>query len=111
LVGTQLPEKYKGNFNVSIEGHSSGVTKAVTPDERRAFGASLETLKFSLCFSRSYIPTSVRMFKNKLTLFHRQGLTLASILFPDSALGTQLPEFHLHFFYIKKTLKIYPLRY
>jgi hypothetical protein len=29
LVGMQLPEKYKENFNVSSEGPSSGVTRKV----------------------------------------------------------------------------------
>jgi hypothetical protein len=36
--------------------------------------------------------------KNNLTLFHHQGLTLENTLFPDSALGTQLPDFHHHLF-------------
>jgi hypothetical protein len=47
---------------------------------------------------KSCIPTNERLIKNKLTLFHRQGLTHANTLFPDSALGTQLPDFHLHLF-------------
>jgi hypothetical protein len=51
---------------------------------------------------RSGIPTNERLIKNKLTLFHRQGLTHANTLFPDSSLGTQIPDFHVHFFYIKK---------
>jgi hypothetical protein len=43
-----------------------------------------------------------RVCKNYLTLFHRQDLTLVNTLFLDSALGTQLPDIHLHLFYIKK---------
>jgi hypothetical protein len=36
LVGMQLPEKYKENFDVSSEGPSSGVTYSiVTPESRR----------------------------------------------------------------------------
>jgi hypothetical protein len=73
----QLPVIYKENFNVSIESPSSGVTSLVTS-------------------------INERLIKYKLTLFHRQGLTLANTLSPDSALGTQLPDFHLHLFYIKK---------
>ena len=50
LVGMQLPEKYKENFDVSSE-----LRPFVTPDE----GPSLETWKFSLYFSGSciHIPT------------------------------------------------------
>jgi hypothetical protein len=50
LVGMQLPEKYKENFDASSEGPSSGVTDVwnyLTPDE----GPSLETSKCSLYFS------------------------------------------------------------
>ena len=45
LVGMQLPQKYKENFDVSSEGPWSGVTSQ-TPDQ----GPSLETSKFSLYF-------------------------------------------------------------
>ena len=45
MIGMQLPEKYKENFDVSSEGATSGVW-LVTPDQ----GPSLETLKFSLYF-------------------------------------------------------------
>jgi hypothetical protein len=48
------------------------------------------------------IDCSDSLFKNNLTLFHHQGLTLESILFPDSVLGIQLRDFHLHLFYIKQ---------
>ena len=53
LVGIQLPEEYKENFDVSSEGPSSGVSRTlVTPDQ----GPSrLETSKFSLYFSGSFI--------------------------------------------------------
>jgi hypothetical protein len=54
LVGMQLPEKYKENFNVS----SDGLSSAVTPDE----GPSLETSKFSLNFSDICIPTNYESF-------------------------------------------------
>ena len=57
LVGMQLPEKYKENFDVSSEGLSSGVkleTSLVIPHE----GSSVETSKFSLYFSGSCIPTN-----------------------------------------------------
>ena len=49
MIGMQLPEKYKENFDVSNEGPSSEVTplSLVTPDE----GPSLKTSKFSLYFS------------------------------------------------------------
>jgi hypothetical protein len=67
-------------------------------------GASPETSKFSIYFSTSCIPISERLIKNKLTFFHRQGLTLANTLFPDSALGTQLPNFHHQLFCIKKNV-------
>jgi hypothetical protein len=51
LVGMQLPQKYKENFDVSSEGPWSGVTSQ-TPD----VVPSLETSKFSLYFSSSCIP-------------------------------------------------------
>ena len=46
LVGMQLPEKYKENFDVSSEGLLSGVTG--TPDE----GPLLEMSQFSLYIFR-----------------------------------------------------------
>jgi hypothetical protein len=45
MIGMQLPEKYKENFDVSSEGPTSGVWP-VTPDQ----GPLLETSKFSLYF-------------------------------------------------------------
>jgi hypothetical protein len=53
LVGMQIPEKYKENFDVSSEGPSSGITNQ---------GPSLETSKFSLYFSGSCIPTNEILF-------------------------------------------------
>jgi hypothetical protein len=57
MIGMQLPEKYKENFDVSSEGPTSGVWP-VTPDQ----GPSLETSKFSLYFSGSCIPTNESLF-------------------------------------------------
>jgi ribulose 1,5-bisphosphate carboxylase large subunit-like protein len=54
LVGMQLPEQYKENFDVSSEGPSSGVT-IVSYD-------SLQTSKFSLYFTSSCIPTNNGLF-------------------------------------------------
>jgi hypothetical protein len=62
LVGIQLPEKYKENFDVSSEGPSSRVTSKVlvAPDE----WPSLETSKFSLYFSGSCtLPTKAWFIK------------------------------------------------
>jgi hypothetical protein len=39
--------------------------------------------------------------KNKLTLFHYQGLNLVNTLFLGSVLAIQLPDFHLHLFYVE----------
>jgi hypothetical protein len=61
LVGMQLPEKYKENFDVSREGPSSGVTYS----RRRAFARKS---KFSLYFSGSCIPT------NESLLIYSQSL-------------------------------------
>jgi hypothetical protein len=56
----------------------------------------------SQILSQNYRSIALTVYaKNNLTLFHHQGLTLENTLFPDSVLGTQLPEFHLHLFYIK----------
>jgi hypothetical protein len=41
LVGMQLPEKYKDNFNVLIQGPSNGVT---SDSRRRAFAPNVEIL-------------------------------------------------------------------
>jgi hypothetical protein len=58
LVGMQISEKYKENFDVSSEGPSSELL-----DE----GPSLEASKFSLYFSRSCIPSN-ESFPNSLDL-------------------------------------------
>ena len=50
LVGMQLPEKYKENFDVSSEGPLSGVT------------SPLETSKFSLYVSGSFISSNESVF-------------------------------------------------
>jgi hypothetical protein len=52
LVGMQLSEKYKENFDVSSEGPSSGVSSLLTSNK----GPSLEMSKFSLYFLGSCIP-------------------------------------------------------
>ena len=54
-------------------------------------------------FSQIYrwIAQTIYAKTSNLTFFHHQGLTLANTLFPDSVLGTKLPDFHLHLFYIK----------
>ena len=53
LVGMQLPEKYKENFDVSNEDEGP-------PDE----GPSLKTSKFSLYFSSSCIPNNESLLYN-----------------------------------------------
>ena len=55
LVGMQLPEKYKENFDVSSDGPSSRVTEYQE-------GPSLKASKFSLYFSGSCIPTNESLF-------------------------------------------------
>ena len=37
----------------------------------------------------------------KLTHFHHEDLNLENTLFHDTVLGTLLPDFHNHVFYIK----------
>jgi hypothetical protein len=45
LVGMQLPEKCKENFDVSSEGPSSGVTdEELTDEETTAFSRNVEIL-------------------------------------------------------------------
>jgi hypothetical protein len=56
LVGMQLPEKYKENFDASSREGPSWYS--VTLDE----GLSLETSKFSLYFPGSCIPTNESLF-------------------------------------------------
>jgi hypothetical protein len=97
-------KKYKKNFNVFRSKALRLELLGYSNSRRRTMGASPEMSNFSLYFLTICIPINERLIKNKLTLFHRQGLTLANTLFPDSALGTQLPNFHHHLFYIKKNV-------
>ena len=78
MVGMQLPEKYKENFDFWSEGPSFGVT--VTPDEgppvTRDEGPSFEMLKFSLYFSGSCIPTNKTSSTVCLPIEHQCSLPL-----------------------------------
>ena len=71
LVGMQLPQKYKENFDVSSE--LRPFVRLVTADEE----PSLETSKFSLYFSGSRINTNESLFILKLMSQTRKQVSIA----------------------------------